>query len=143
MQIRDATPEDAAAVVAIVQQMATDDGDTSPLNEDYVRFYLASECRGALLAEQDGQVVGLLSYSIRPDLYHAGGSALIELLVVRGGQRGVGVGAALVNNLVKRVEDQGCAEVSVSTMPDNQGAIRFYQRLGLTEEAVYLEKHFS
>ncbi len=141
MQIRDATSDDAAAVVSIVQQMADDDGDASPLNEDYARFYLASDQRGALLAEQDGQVVGLLSYSIRPDLYHAGGSALIELLVVRGGQRGVGVGAALVQVLMSRVEDQGCVEVSVSTMPENQGAIRFYQRLGLTEEAVYLEKH--
>ncbi len=35
------------------------------------------------------------------------------------------------------------AEVSVTTMPDNQGAIRFYKRHGLVDEAVFLEKHFE
>ncbi len=143
MRIRKAAPEDAPAVVALVQEMAAAEGEPSPLGEEYARSYLAGQDRGALLAIEDGQAVGLLSYSVRPDLYHAGGSALIELLEVCAPYRGQGVGTALVRALLERLEEMGCAEVSVSTMPENAGAIRFYRALGLTEEALYLEKHFG
>jgi aminoglycoside 6'-N-acetyltransferase I len=95
-----------------------------------------------LLAVEGGQAVGLLSYSLRPDLYHAGLSAFIEELVVRGPGRGHGVGSALMAELFRWLDDLGCVEVSVATMPDNKGARRFYQAYGLVDEAVLLEKHF-
>ena len=69
--------------------------------------------------------------------------ALIEELVVAASWSGQGVGGALLDELLKRLEQQGCAEVSVTTMPDNAGAIRFYKSHGLTGEAVYLEKRFT
>jgi ribosomal protein S18 acetylase RimI-like enzyme len=78
---------------------------------------------------------------IRPNLYHAANSALIEELVVRESARGRGVGGALMSELLRRLSAQGCAEVSVTTMPDNDGAIRFYRSHGLVDEAVFLEKH--
>jgi ribosomal protein S18 acetylase RimI-like enzyme len=37
----------------------------------------------------------------------------------------------------------GCAEVSVSTLSDNEDAQRFYRSHGLVDEAVFLEKHFT
>jgi ribosomal protein S18 acetylase RimI-like enzyme len=67
---------------------------------------------------------------------------LIEELVVSANWRGHGIGSALMNALLRHLRKQGCAEVSVTTMPDNAGAIRFYQSHGLTDEALYLEKHF-
>jgi ribosomal protein S18 acetylase RimI-like enzyme len=142
MLIRDATPEDAPAVVALIQELAAAGGEASPLDEAYARAYLRGAGHAVLLAEEDGETIGLLSYSIRPDLYHAGGSVLIEELVVRAPNRGRGVGRALVKTLLDRLEGLGCAEVSVSAMPDNAGAIRFYKTLGLVEEAVFLEHHF-
>jgi ribosomal protein S18 acetylase RimI-like enzyme len=143
MRIRDAGPEDAAAVVALVQEQAAEDGEASPLDEAFARGYLAGPERGVLLAVEEGESIGLLSYSVRPDLFHAGGSALIEELLVRAPYRGKGVGTVLVRTLLERLEGLGCAEVSVTTMPDNRGAIRFYRQLGLAEEAIYLEKHFE
>jgi hypothetical protein len=43
----------------------------------------------------------------------------------------------------ERTAVQVCAEVSVSTMPDNQEAIRFYNKLGLVDEAIFLERHLQ
>jgi ribosomal protein S18 acetylase RimI-like enzyme len=140
---RDAQPADAETLVRIIRETADEDHDRSPVSEAYVKEYLASPGSGILLAEAEGAVAGLLSYSIRPNLFHAAPSCLIELLVIRKDLRNHGAGSALVKTLLDRARALGCAEVSVSTMPDNAGAIRFYRRHGLAEEAVLLEKHLT
>ncbi len=119
------------------------DGDSSSIDEEYVAYYISCPHSYVLLAEEEGQVIGLLSYSVRPNLYHAGDACLIDQLIVQEGARGRGVGGALVEELFQRLAALDCVEVSVSTMPDNRRAIRFYKSHGLTEEAVLLEKHFS
>jgi ribosomal protein S18 acetylase RimI-like enzyme len=60
---------------------------------------------------------------------------------VRESARGRGVGGALMNELLRRLPFQGCAEVSVTTMPGNVRAQRFYRSHGLVDQAVFLEKH--
>jgi ribosomal protein S18 acetylase RimI-like enzyme len=142
IEVRDANISDAAVIVELIQELAGSIEERSPITEAYVATYLAFPGSAVLLAEQDGVPAGLLSYSLRPNLYHAGGSCLIEEFVVRSGARGQGVGGALLSELLRRLPAQGCAEVSVTTMPDNAGAIRFYKNHGLVDEAVFLEKHF-
>jgi ribosomal protein S18 acetylase RimI-like enzyme len=141
--IRDARPADAPGIVALIRESAAEDKEITPVTEAYVAEYLSSPGSGILIADSQGQAAGLLSYSTRPGLFHAAPSCLIELLLVRADRRGRGAGSALLQAQLARAAEQGCAEVSVSTMPDNAGALRFYRRHGLTEEAVFLEKHFS
>jgi ribosomal protein S18 acetylase RimI-like enzyme len=141
--IRDANFDDAATIVQLVVELAADDELKSPLTESYTKYYLEQPNCFALLAEMDGKVAGLLSYLIKPDLYHASDTCYITELIVTSGFRQRGIGSALVKALLARMEAQGCAEVSVTTLFDNQGAIRFYRRLGLVDEAILLEKHFE
>ncbi len=141
--IRDARPSDAPGIVALIRESAAEDKEDTPVTGAYVAEYLSSPGSGIMIADSQGQTAGLLSYSTRPGLFHAAPSCLIELLLVRADRRGRGAGSALLRALLARAAEQGCAEVSVSTMPDNAGAIRFYRRHGLTEEALFLEKHFS
>jgi ribosomal protein S18 acetylase RimI-like enzyme len=143
IKIRDARPADSPSVVSLVREMAEEDGGSTPVSEACVEAYLADPGGGMLMAEADGQTVGLLSYSLRPNLYHAAPACLIELLAVRKDARSRGVGGALVDAMLARAESLGCAEISVSVMPDNPDAIRFYRRHGLTEEVMTLEKHFA
>lgn len=141
--VREARPGDERVIVELIRELAQTDGEASPITEGYVREHLTFAPCGShvLLAEQEGRAVGLLSYSVRPNLYHAANSALIEELVVRESARGQGVGSALLSDLLNRLPSLGCAEVSVSTMPDNQDAMRFYRSHGLVDQAVFLEKH--
>ena len=139
--VREARPGDEHDVVGLITELARTIGETSPITAGYVQEYLAFPGCHVLWAEEDGRLVGVLSYSIRPNLYHAANSALIEELVVRESARGHGVGSVLLSELLSRLPSQGCAEVSVTTMPDNDGAIRFYRSHGLVDEAVFLEKH--
>ena len=138
LSIRPALPADAAAIVRLIHQMGPD----SALTEDYVLHYLSGTERGILLACLDEQAAGLLSYSVRADLYHAGNCVLIEELVVDIGVRGQGIGGALMEALLRRAEGLGCREISLVVMPDNEAAIRLYKTHGLVEEALYLERHF-
>jgi ribosomal protein S18 acetylase RimI-like enzyme len=135
---REAMGQDISAIVKLIRQL----GDDCEVTEEYVQHYLSGTDRCILLAERDEIVVGLLSYSMRADLFHAGISVLIEELVVDEGCRGNGIGGMLVDELMKRAQRLACKEICLAVMPDNDEAIRFYKRHGLVEEALFLEKHF-
>jgi len=139
--IRSAQPEDAFVIVRLIAELAERDGEHSPVCEDLVNTYLSRKENAILLAEQRGQVVGLVSFSVRPNLYHGANSCLIEELIVTGEARGRGVGSALVNEVIRLASALDCAEISVSTMEDNERAIAFYNKHGFVDEAVLLEMH--
>jgi ribosomal protein S18 acetylase RimI-like enzyme len=139
--IRNGERGDEPAVVRLVKELGESSGGESPVNDGFVREYFQSPGCSILLAEDGGVVVGLLSYSLRPSLFHAATSCLIETLIVTEVARSQGAGRALMVEILRRAETQKWAEVSVSVMPDNQRALWFYRLLGLTDEAVFLEKH--
>ena len=141
--IRLAESADAAQIVRLMQELAESLSEHSPIDVDYAQKYLSYPDRGILLADQAGAVIGLLSYSIRPDLYHAAPTALIEELVVSAAARGLGVGSTLINAAETLLREAGCVEISVTTLPENLRAIEFYRAHGLTDEAAYLEKHLE
>jgi ribosomal protein S18 acetylase RimI-like enzyme len=143
IHIREAVLADAEVIVQLIGELAAHGNDHSPLTAAYLADYLGVRHNTILLAERDQQVVGLLAYSLRPNLYHAADGCLIEELIVRSTARGQGIGSALLTETLNRAKAHGCAEISVSTMPDNQAAIRLYRVHGLTEEVVLLEKHFK
>lgn len=142
LSFRDAFPTDAPAIAGLVSSLAQSIGETSPVTPEYVETYLAFPGCSILLAENAGKIAGLLSYSVRPNLYHNGETAIIDELVVLENWRGQGIGSALLDTLLARLEVRGCVEVSVTTMSDNIGAVHFYRAHGLVDEAIYLEKHF-
>jgi ribosomal protein S18 acetylase RimI-like enzyme len=141
IRVEEAGPGDEAAIAALIQELAAASGETSPVTEDYVQEYLATPGSHVLLVRRAGQIAGLLSYSVRPNLYHAGPAAFIEELVVAEPQRDQGLGSALLRHLLAYLEATDCVEVSVTTLPANEGAQRLYRAHGLVDEAVFLEKH--
>ncbi len=142
ISVREAVAADVAQIVALVQMLARSIGEDSPITPSYVARYLAAPGCHVLLAEEGGAAIGLLCYSLRPNLYHAGLSGLVEELIVDGARRGRGVGDHLLTRALEEIAAAGAKEVSVSTGPDNEGAIRFYRAHGLVDESLLLEKHF-
>ena len=141
--IRHAGPGDVAAIVLLVREMAEEDEEASPIDEHYVRHFLASPVSGALLAHDGDEPVGLLSYAVTPGLFHAADSGMIELLIVTAARRGEGIGRSLVDAALRLFEEAGCAEASVSTGEANDPAQHVYREAGLTETSLLLEKHFG
>jgi ribosomal protein S18 acetylase RimI-like enzyme len=139
--IRHAGPGDEPAVVELVQELSIAADYPTPIDEHYVRHYLASPVSDVLLAVDEGAPVGLVSYAIVPGLFHAADSGIIEALVVAEGRRSEGTGRALLTAAIRKLEEAGCAEISVSVGADNDMAQKLYLDAGLTEASVYLEKH--
>ncbi len=143
LNIRQAQINDIPFIVQLIQELAEMEKVSSPLNKTYVEYYLSQPNCYILVAEAGDQSIGLLSYMMKPDLFHGSDTCTISELVVSKGFRGRGVGSALLDHLMRQLISIGCVEISVSTLPDNQGAIQFYKRHGLVDEAVLLERHFN
>jgi ribosomal protein S18 acetylase RimI-like enzyme len=139
MTIREAARVDAADVVRLIKN-SVDQG--SPITETYVHEYMDSPKSRILMAEKNQRVVGLLSYSIRPDLWHATSCCFIEEIVVEESERGQGIGTELIKSVMEKMKKSGCAEIVLIVDKENTAAQRLYKRLGIDEEALCLEKHF-
>ena len=139
--VRHAGPGDETTIVHLVRELATASDWPSPIDEHYVRHFLAAADTGVLLAEDDGATVGLLSYAVVPGLFHAADSGLIEALVVTEGRRGEGIGRRLLDAAVHLLREAGCAELSIGADAENVRAQELYFAAGFTEASVLLEMH--
>ena len=97
-----------------------------------------------VIAEADGEPVGYACVTIgMPYASWATGDRLAELetLSVLAGQRGEGIGAALLNAAWKRLAELGVKEMAITTTVTNVNAQRFYERQGFSQRfAVYYGK---
>jgi ribosomal protein S18 acetylase RimI-like enzyme len=148
MRIREATIEDSAIIAQLMAQLieASGYGDwqVSPEQiEESLRKMANSDDYQVLLAEDEGQVVGLLSLSFRHTLFHPAPSALIDELVVERGYRRRGVGQQLMAEAIERCRAAGCCEIEVSTERSNEAAQKFYRQHGFSHEAVLFELEFE
>jgi GNAT superfamily N-acetyltransferase len=83
----------------------------------------------ALIAEEDGRLVGVLSYVVD--------GACCEVLTLHADVRGGGVGTALIGEVKRVATGVGCTRLWVITTNDNVDALRFYQRRGFRLAALH------
>ena len=148
MRIREATVEDSTITAQLMSQLIEASGyegwQVSPEQvEESLRKMANSDAYQVLLAEDEGQVVGLLSLSFRHTLFHPAPSALLDELVVEQGHRGRGVGRQLMAEAIERCRAAGCCEIEVGTERSNEAAQKFYRQHGFSHEAVLFELEFA
>jgi ribosomal protein S18 acetylase RimI-like enzyme len=141
--IRTALMQDAPAIARLIAMLATDLDAPSTVTPEYVAEVLREGGCTVLLAQRGGAALGMLSYHFYPSLYHAADSCLVDELVVEPAARGQGVGALLLEAVIRRARERGCAEVSLSVMSTNKNAQRFYERHGFEADAVFMEQHLT
>ena len=147
MRIRQATIEDSAVIAHLMTQLMEASGyegwQVSPEQVEERLRKMADNAYQVLLAEDEGQVVGLLSLSFRRTFFHSAPSALIDELVVEQGHRRQGIGQQLVVEAIERCRAAGCCEIEVSTERSNEAAQEFYRQHGFSHEAVLFELEFG
>lgn len=141
--IRDAKTGEEEAIAALILELAAGEEVAGGATGDLVSRYMALPDSSIIVAERDGALVGVLTYFVRPGLFHGGPWGSIEELVVTARARGAGIGEALVSEAMRRFENAGCLEVGVSTEFDNEVARRLYRKHGLCEESLLLERHYG
>jgi GNAT superfamily N-acetyltransferase len=81
-----------------------------------------------VVAEEDGRIVGLLTYTIADDEF--------EVVTIDAPVRQKGVGSALMTAAIDLARRAGARRLWLITTNDNLDAVRFYQRRGLRIVAV-------
>lgn len=117
LRVRTAEPSDRAVVTSILTAFS---GSTTVAVHG-AAFEAAD--LPALIAEQDGRVVGLLTYEISDQE--------LEVISLNATQQRVGVGTVLLAAAVERARQADARRVWLVTTNDNLDALRFYQRRGM------------
>lgn len=139
--IRDATLSDAASVAGLIREMAEQSDEHSPVTAEWVADFLDADDCFAVVAEADGEVVGVVTWVLARALFHAKKSAVIEEASVTPAHQGQGIGRALLEEAIARIKQLDVAEISISTGFENERAKHLYRSLGFTEETLMLEQH--
>jgi GNAT superfamily N-acetyltransferase len=90
-----------------------------------------------LIAEKDGEIVGIAHYIFRPSTWEVEDFCYLEDLYVDPRVRGGGVGRALINELEKIATQAGSKRLYWTTAPDNEVARKLYDKVAITDRVQY------
>ena len=130
LTIRDAGPGDAEALAGLLGQLgypAQSDGISSRLE----RLRIVGD--RVVVAELDGQVVGLAHLQVSPAIEYDRPAAKIGALAVDESHRGEGIGRALVEEMETEARARGCVLLYLTTAERRADAHAFYDRVGLQQ----------
>jgi GNAT superfamily N-acetyltransferase len=108
----------------------------------WARFFDAYEPVHALVAEQDGQLVGLAHFIFHRSTTALGSNCYLQDLFTSETARGKGVGRALINAVYERAKNAGSPRVYWLTHETNQTARELYDKVAENSGFVMYRKLF-
>lgn len=132
--IRFATRDDAPLVAELIRGLARYEKlerEVTMTEEVLVRnLFGPRPYAEALIAEQDGAAVGFALFFHNFSTFLGLPGIYLEDLFVVPGNRGGGVGRALLERLAQIAVERGCGRLEWAVLDWNRDAIGFYERLG-------------
>ena len=137
MIVREATASDAGRMAALIGELEFD------VEEGGVRDrleYLAGAGEPVLLAEEGGEVIGLLDWHVMTTIHRPRPVGRLVALIVAHGHRGRGIGRALVQEAERRMRERDCEKMEVTSNLRLTNAHQFYEGLGLERSSYRFAK---
>jgi GNAT superfamily N-acetyltransferase len=132
--VRRAVRDDGARIVELDRELARFEKLRPPDDEEAARllsWIFDTQKLEALVADVDGTIEGIaLFYETPGSTFRARPFLYLEDLVVTGAARSRGVGQALMAALAQEALSRNAWRVEWAVLDWNEGAIRFYDRLG-------------
>jgi GNAT superfamily N-acetyltransferase len=132
--IRPATPEDSAAIRALVVALAEyerlDPPDAAAQDRLLADAFRPQPRVEIAVAVVDGVVAGYAFFFETYSTFLARPTLYLEDLFVLPAHRGVGVGKALFVYLAREAARRGCGRMEWAVLDWNEPALAFYRRLG-------------
>jgi GNAT superfamily N-acetyltransferase len=148
VKVRQASPEDIPQLVTLFEELERMQRDWRVFTprpgfyDEIARRFreaIVAEDRVVLVAEDDGEVVGMSYAETRiPSRFSDERSLELSVVVVRAGHRGRGVGRGLVSEAARFARERGVGFVEVKSFWPNKGSIAFWQALGFNPRVVQL-----
>ena len=134
LRIRAALPADGDLIAALIQEHTADEqvpAAARGTGADYASGLAEQACE-CLIAELDGEPVGLAMFYATFSSWQGRRGLFLEDLFVRDRARGLGLGRRLVVELARLARARGCTRLDLVVQAGNR-ARRFYGQLGLRE----------
>ncbi|MGW0801409.1 N-acetyltransferase family protein [Nonomuraea sp. NPDC002799] len=127
--IRPATPNDAFALHTLMRELAAHQGHETDvaLTPERLKELLGRTDIGYLIAERGDETIGYVSWVERVSLWSGHDYLALDDLYVRADERSSGVGERLMRAIAAA---SGGRTIRWEVAEANEGALRFYQRLG-------------
>ncbi len=131
---REAERDDLERIVELIADDAVAARRTGSYGEPHVRGFeaiAASPDNELVVAESDGEVVGVMQLTFIPGISRNGASRLlVEAVRVSSELRGKGIGRRLMEHAHERGRARGCALAQLTSDKQRPEAHRFYRNLG-------------
>jgi len=147
LHVRDARPADRSTIEAVTISAYQQYAELIPAYwEGYRENILATladvQQVQQIVAEQDGTIVGAVllypagtAVATSADAVVSASAPEVRLLAVEPAARGHGVGAALMDECIRRARQIGATALTLHTADIMQAALRLYERLGFQRAA--------
>lgn len=136
--IREATPADVPDILRLVHALADYEREPDAVEATEADFAAAlfpasgTPTTHALIAEQDGAVIGLAIWFVTFSTWTGRNGIWLEDLFVDPARRGSGTGTALLARLAEICVERGWRRLEWTVLTWNEPSIGFYRSLGAT-----------
>ncbi|EFH10819.1 GNAT family N-acetyltransferase [Pseudoroseomonas cervicalis] len=143
--LREARPRDAEEILRLVRAL----GEYEKLGHEVVAsaqdYYgaLATKRIKGMLAEVEGEIVGLALYYETFSTFAGKAGLWVEDVFVQPEQRRLGIGRALFQALARKALDEGHAWMEWNVLDWNEPAIAFYRRIGAVGREEWTDQRLS
>ena len=122
---------DKEACIELLQDLSDTTGEwLSGAAGDAFERLIDAERGQILLAEDDGELLGLASVTYNLAMRFGGEYCQLEELVVEPSARGRKVGTLLVEETLHRATERGCAEIGTYVVEQADDTRRYYEKFG-------------
>ena len=109
----------------------------------WARFFDAYEPVHAIVAEQDGELVGLVHYLLHRSTISIALTCYLQDLFIQESTRGQGIGRKLIEAVYEQARTAGCARVYWLTHETNSIAMQLYDKVAEKSGFVVYRKNFT
>lgn len=156
LSIRRAKPSDADTINRLLFQVLKVHSDARPdifkagtkkYTDSELLNIIADDSRPIFVAEKDGQVLGYAFCAHQQFIDNNNMTDIktlyIDDLCVDEEARGMHIGTALYNYVLKYAKENAYYNVTLNVWADNVNAVKFYEKLGLRKQKIGMEKIIS
>ncbi|MEO2174337.1 MAG: GNAT family N-acetyltransferase [bacterium] len=134
VQIRAAKLSDEVQCMELLNLLGEKAGEAfSPLASEVFKGLLDESGGQILVASDEEQLLGMVSVSYSRAMRYGGEYCQLEELIVNPAARGKNVGALLMNAIVDKARQRGCADFGLYLIATTESNQSFYEKFGFTK----------
>jgi GNAT superfamily N-acetyltransferase len=142
--IREGVREDVPVMFELIKELAlyekAPEEVTNTVEQMYIDGFGENPIYGSIVAEVDGQVVGMALYYYRYSTWK-GKRLYLEDLIVSETMRGKSLGEKLLEATIDQARKTSCTGVMWQVLDWNEPAINFYKKFGVRFDGGWLNVH--